>query len=82
MYFDLCHEQLTTSLFPIAPAIVHPSVVLWGDRDHALGMGAGVRRLVGLLPRARLSVIRGVGHALAVEAPEALAREVDAFLRR
>jgi pimeloyl-ACP methyl ester carboxylesterase len=82
MYFDLCQEQLMTSLFPIAPAIVHPTVVLWGDRDHGLGMGVGVKRLVELLPRARLSVIRGAGHALAAEAPETLAKEVQAFLRR
>lgn len=81
MYFDVAREQLATSLFPIAPGIVQPTLVLWGDRDHALGMKEGVRRLVSLLPNARLCVLEGARHALANEAPEKLAREVDAFLR-
>jgi pimeloyl-ACP methyl ester carboxylesterase len=81
MYFELCREQVLTSLFPIAPSIEQPTLVLWGDRDHALGMARGVKRLVGLLPRAQLRVIRGARHALAAEAPEQLALEVDGFLR-
>jgi pimeloyl-ACP methyl ester carboxylesterase len=81
MYFELCREQVRTSLFPIAPSIGQSTLVLWGDRDHALGMGRGVKRLVGLLPRAQLRVIPGACHALAAEVPEQLAREVDGFLR-
>jgi 2-hydroxy-6-oxonona-2,4-dienedioate hydrolase len=81
MYFDLCREQLMTSLFPIAPEIAHPTVVLWGDEDRGLGMDEGVQRLVGLMPRSRLAVIPGAGHALAAEAPGPLALVVDAFLR-
>jgi pimeloyl-ACP methyl ester carboxylesterase len=80
MYFELCREQVTTSLFPIAPAIAQPTRVVWGDRDHALGMGDGVKRLVGLLPRASLRVVEGARHSLAVEVPEELAAEVDGFL--
>lgn len=80
MYFELAREQLTTSLFPIAPAITQPTLVLWGDHDHALGMGKGVNRLARLLPDARLRVFRGAGHSLATEVPEQLARELDRFL--
>jgi 2-hydroxy-6-oxonona-2,4-dienedioate hydrolase len=80
MYFDIAREQVETSLFPIAPSIEQPTLVLWGDQDHALGMGEGVRRLVSLLPDARLRVLHGARHALANEAPDELAREVDAFL--
>jgi 2-hydroxy-6-oxonona-2,4-dienedioate hydrolase len=80
MYFELCREQVMTSLFPIAPAIPHPTRVVWGDRDHALGMGDGVKRLVKLLPEATLRVFRGARHSLAAEAPEELAAEVDSFL--
>ena len=80
MYFELAREQVMTSLFPIAPAILQPTLVLWGDQDHALGMGKGVRRLVRLLPHARLSVLPGARHALANEAPDDLARRIDAFL--
>ena len=80
MYFELCREQVMTSLFPIAPAITQPTHVVWGDQDHALGMGVGVKRLVGLLPRATLHVVRDARHSLAVEVPEQLAAQVDAFL--
>jgi pimeloyl-ACP methyl ester carboxylesterase len=80
MYFELVREQVMTSLFPIAPAIAQPTLLLWGDQDHALGMGAGVKRLVGLLPDARLRVFPGARHSLANEVPEELAREVDGFL--
>jgi pimeloyl-ACP methyl ester carboxylesterase len=80
MYFELCREQVTTSLFPIAPAIRQPTRVVWGDQDHALGMGPGVKRLVTLLPRASLRVVRDARHSLALEAPEELAAEVDGFL--
>lgn len=81
MYFDVAREQVRTSLFPIAPSITQPTLVLWGDQDHALGMGPGVRKLVGLLPNARLRIVRGARHSLANEVPDELAREVDAFLR-
>jgi pimeloyl-ACP methyl ester carboxylesterase len=82
MYFELCREQLATSLFPVAPTIAHPTLMVWGERDHALGMGEGVKRLVSLLPRATLHVMRDARHSLANEVPEALAREIDGFLAR
>ncbi len=81
MYFDLAREQLATSLFPIAPEIAHPTLVMWGDQDHALGMGPGVHQLVRLMPDARLSVFAGVRHSIANEVPLELGRRVDAFLR-
>lgn len=80
MYFELVREQITTSLFPIAPSIAQPTLVLWGDQDRVLGMRRGVERLVSLLPNARLRVFRGARHSLANEVPEELARELDAFL--
>jgi 2-hydroxy-6-oxonona-2,4-dienedioate hydrolase len=80
MYFEIVREQVMTSLFPIAPAIAQPTLVAWGDQDHALGMGPGVKRLVGLLPHASLRVFEGARHSLASEVPVELAHEVDAFL--
>jgi pimeloyl-ACP methyl ester carboxylesterase len=80
MYFELCREQLLTSLFPVAPAIAHRTLMVWGDRDHALGMGEGVKRLVSLLPEATLHVMRDARHSLANEVPEALASQIDGFL--
>lgn len=80
MYFEVAREQVMTSLFPIAPAIGQPTLVLWGEQDCALGMREGVKRLVQLLPDARLSVFPGVRHSLANEVPDELARRLDAFL--
>ena len=80
MYFEVCREQVLTSLFPIAPAIPHPTLLMWGEHDRALGMDKGVKRLVELLPNARLHVFYGASHALASEVPNELAREVDHFL--
>jgi 2-hydroxy-6-oxonona-2,4-dienedioate hydrolase len=80
MYFELAQEQLLTSLFPIAPSIVQPTLLLWGDQDHALAMGEGVKRLTTLLPNARLHVFRDARHALAAEVPDDLANAVDRFL--
>jgi 2-hydroxy-6-oxonona-2,4-dienedioate hydrolase len=81
MYFELVHEQVLTSLFPIAPHIAQPTLLLWGDADHALGMGAGVKRLARLLPNARLHVFPGARHSLASEVPEELGSAIDRFLR-
>ena len=80
MYFDLGVEQLEQSLFGVAPSIRQPTLLLWGDRDHGLDMGVGVKRLVELLPRARLHVIPGARHSLANEVPEIVAELAERFL--
>lgn len=82
MYFGMAADQVARSLFPIAPEIRHPVWLGWGDRDHGANMGAGVARLHALLPRSELHVFPGAGHALATEVPEALARQIEAFLTR
>lgn len=81
MYFDLGVAQLEQSLFGVAPHIRQPTLLLWGDQDHGLNMGAGVKRLVGLLPRARLHVIPGARHSLANEVPGLVADLAERFLR-
>jgi 2-hydroxy-6-oxonona-2,4-dienedioate hydrolase len=80
MYYEVGREQVTTSLFPIAPLIAQPTLLLWGDEDDGLGMGEGVKRLVQLMPNARLHVFHGARHSLASEVPDALASEIDRFL--
>jgi pimeloyl-ACP methyl ester carboxylesterase len=80
MYYDLGFEQVTTSLFPMAPKIKQPTLLLWGDQDNGLGMGEGVKRLVGLIPGARLVVFKDARHSLANEVPVPLARSIDDFL--
>ena len=80
MYYDLGFEQVTTSLFPVATKIRQPTLLLWGDEDHGLGMGDGVRRLEKLIPGSRLVVFKGARHSLANEVPGPLAQSLDAFL--
>src|SRR5262245_14422882 len=45
MYFELGIDQVEQSLFPMAKEIRQPTLLLWGDRDHGMNMGAGVKRL-------------------------------------
>jgi 2-hydroxy-6-oxonona-2,4-dienedioate hydrolase len=81
MYWEIGLEQGESSLYPLAPQINQPTLLLWGDQDHGLNMGAGCRRLASLLPRGRLHVIKGARHSLANEVPELLGQTVDAFLQ-
>jgi pimeloyl-ACP methyl ester carboxylesterase len=80
MYYDLGYEQVTTSLFPVAPNIRQPTLLLWGDKDNGLGMGAGVKKLASLIPSSRLVVFEGARHSLADEVPIPLGHSIDAFL--
>ena len=82
MYNDLGFEQVTTSLFGVAERIEQPTLLMWGDRDHGLDMGTGVKRLEKLIPRAKLVVFGGARHSLANEVPGPLAEHIDAFLAR
>jgi pimeloyl-ACP methyl ester carboxylesterase len=81
MYYDLGFEQVTTSLFPVAPKIRQPTLLLWGDQDNGLGMGEGVKRLENLIVGSRLVVFKDARHSLANEVPTALGQSIDAFLR-
>jgi len=82
MYWEIAAGQMEESLFPFAPQIRQPTLLAWGDKDLALGMGAGVARLRKLLPRAELRVFPGARHSLASEIPELLASTVDDFLKK
>ena len=46
-----------------------PTLLLWGDRDRAVGLASG-RELLRHLPNSRLEVLRGVGHIPFEERPE------------
>ena len=62
------------------PAIVCPTLLLWGDADPISPVAVG-ERLRSLLPDARLHVVPGGEHDLAVSHAEALAPLVEAHLR-
>jgi 2-hydroxy-6-oxonona-2,4-dienedioate hydrolase len=80
MYFELAVDQIEQSLFGVAPKIRQPTQLFWGDRDHGMNMGVGVKRLLGLLPRANLHIFPGARHSLAAEVPEQLAALAARFL--
>lgn len=80
MYWDVGHDQASTSLFDVVERIRQPVFLGWGDRDHALGMGDGVKKLHSLLPGSRLHVFPRAAHSLANERTEELAAEVLRFL--
>lgn len=80
MYWDVGHDQASTSLFDEVHRIKQPVFLGWGDRDHALGMGDGVKALSKMIPTSMLRIFQNARHSLANERPEELAAEVDAFL--
>ncbi|MDQ3034724.1 MAG: alpha/beta hydrolase [Myxococcota bacterium] len=80
MYWDVGHDQASTSLFDHVGRITQPVFLGWGDRDHALGMGVGVAALAKMIPTARLHVFPGASHSLANERVQELGQVVDAFL--
>jgi pimeloyl-ACP methyl ester carboxylesterase len=62
------------------PTIACPTLLLWGDADPISPVAVG-ERLAGLLPDARLHVVAGGEHDLAVTEAAALAPLVEAHLR-
>jgi 2-hydroxy-6-oxonona-2,4-dienedioate hydrolase len=82
MYFEIGFDQLMHSHFGYAPKIAQPTLLAWGDRDHALDMGEGVKKLAKLIPHAELRVFPGARHSLANEVPEQLARACIEFFGR
>ncbi len=60
-------------------AIDKPTLVVWGDRDQLFDR-AEQQRLLAAIPRSRLVVVPGAGHATHWEDPERVAREIAAFV--
>nr|WP_326185895.1 alpha/beta fold hydrolase [uncultured Oscillibacter sp.] len=56
-----------------------PALVICGERDRANRRAA--EELSTRLPRARLLVVKGAGHEVNADAPEALGRALDEFFR-
>jgi pimeloyl-ACP methyl ester carboxylesterase len=82
MYFEVAFDQFLHSHFPYAAKIAQPTLLGWGDRDHGLKMGEGVKRLAQLIPRSELKIFAGARHSLANEVPDQLAGAVLEFFER
>jgi pimeloyl-ACP methyl ester carboxylesterase len=57
--------------------IACPTLVIWGDEDFRPSLGG---EIASQIPRAQLCVIRGAGHHVNVDAPEATAEAIADFL--
>ena len=60
-------------------AIRCPTLIVWGSADPLVGVGHAWE-LEQLIPGAEVSIHKGVGHVVQLEAPERFNREVEAFL--
>jgi 3-oxoadipate enol-lactonase len=61
------------------PGVTAPTLVLTGSQDLLTPLG-DAEELAELIPDARLRELRGAGHALMVEAPNAFNHEVECYL--
>lgn len=61
------------------PRITAPTLVVVGDEDVAT-VPAKAERIRGLIPGARLVVVRGAGHSSSVEQPERVTEALESFL--
>lgn len=57
-----------------------PTLILWGSRDPVFPVSDG-KKLVELMPDARINIIEGAGHVAHEEAPDQIADAVLAHLR-
>lgn len=60
--------------------IAQPALILHGEQDRIIDRRVA-EDLTAALPRAELTVMRGVGHAPQLEAPRHTARRIEAFVR-
>ncbi len=56
-----------------------PTLILWGEHDRVIPVETG-RRLVSLMPTARLEIIGGCGHLVHHEAPSLVTRHLESWL--
>ncbi len=64
-------------LRPLLGGVTVPTLVVWGDKDEVVPAECG-RAYVEALPEARLEMVPDCGHAVDLEAPEALAALITA----
>jgi pimeloyl-ACP methyl ester carboxylesterase len=75
---EVLYGNIVADLAPDRARIDAPTLILWGDRD-AICDEPAQKRLLREIVESRMIVLRGLGHAPHWEAPDAVAREIDAF---
>lgn len=68
------------ALWDVLPGIRVPALVIAGDEDPGYSVES-MKKAADLLPRGTLEVVRGTGHASALEDPETTANAIVSFLR-
>jgi len=74
------YQGTLPKLAPLYGAIACPTLVLWGEHDRHFPPAHG-RRLHEAVPGSGLRILSGAEHWMGWYAAEAVAREIDAFLR-
>jgi 3-oxoadipate enol-lactonase len=59
-----------------------PTLLIAAEKDHGGGPPDDMRAMAGQIPGARFELIKGAGHIVNYEAPDALAASLQKFLRR
>jgi pimeloyl-ACP methyl ester carboxylesterase len=89
--WDLCREmsfRIAWKPYMYNPALPHllaavraPALVVWGDDDRIVPQSAG-RLYAASIPGARFEIVRGAGHVVDMEQPDALARMITGFIEQ
>jgi non-heme chloroperoxidase len=66
--FNLNRERESGELVRRMPEILHPHLVLWGEKDGWIPP-ADLNRMVEAMPDCRLVTVPGVGHSMNLEQP-------------
>ena len=87
--WDICREMsfriawkpymYSQTLPYLLGAVKAPALVVWGDDDKVVPLSAA-KRYVEALSKAKLEIVKGCGHCVDMEQPEALARLVTNFI--
>jgi pimeloyl-ACP methyl ester carboxylesterase len=89
--WDICREMsfriawkpymYSQTLPHLLGAVRAPARVVWGDNDKVVPRSAG-KRYAEALPKAKLEIVKGCGHCVDMEQPEALAKLITDFIGR
>ena len=87
--WDICREMsfriawkpymYSQTLPHLLRSVRAPALVVWGDEDKVVPPSAA-KRYVEALPHAKLEMVKGCGHCVDMEQPEALAKLVTNFI--
>lgn len=77
----VCRGQMDTDLLPELGWVSAPTLLLWGDRDAIIPRSMQ-DALAAAIPRVRLTILSGTGHAPHWEEPRRVAEEIEAFALR